>query len=96
MDGNPGAQLGLLGAILVLAALGAAIGLLAGLALRGSGPRIAGDVAAGAVGSVGSGFLLPSFGIETAGSFGGTLGAGIVGAVVLIAGLGLLRKLFTP
>jgi uncharacterized membrane protein YeaQ/YmgE (transglycosylase-associated protein family) len=83
----------LLGAIIRLAAVGAVVGLLAGLIARGSRLRIAGDAAFGALGAVGSGFLLPSLGVEAVTGHVGTFVAGVAGAIVTVPVARLLGHL---
>jgi uncharacterized membrane protein YeaQ/YmgE (transglycosylase-associated protein family) len=71
--------------------IGLLAGWLAGLLMRGRGFGCIGNVLIGAIGGLIGGFLFQFFDVQFAGILGSLLTA-LVGAIVLLAIVGLLRK----
>ncbi|WP_211336762.1 GlsB/YeaQ/YmgE family stress response membrane protein [Rhodovulum iodosum] len=77
--------------LLIVVVIGAVVGWVASLIVKGSGSGFLGDVLFGIGGSILAGYVLPLLGI----SIGGTLGsliAAVIGAVALILIVRLIRK----
>lgn len=81
---------GIIGLVLVVL-VGAIVGWLASLLVKGSGSGFLGDVLYGIGGSILAGWLLPLLGISLGGAVGSLIAA-IVGAVVLILIVRTIRK----
>ncbi len=77
--------------ILILLAVGAIAGWLAGLIMKGSGFGLLGDIGLGIVGALVGGFLFPLVGIQVESILGQIIGA-TVGAVVLLLVVRLFKK----
>jgi uncharacterized membrane protein YeaQ/YmgE (transglycosylase-associated protein family) len=78
-------------AILIILLVGAVAGWLAGVAVKGSGFGLVGDIVIGIVGGIIAGWLLPMIGV----SFGGLVGAIImsaIGAIILLLVIRVLRR----
>lgn len=71
--------------------IGAAIGWLAGLIMKGRGFGLLGNIVVGVVGAFVGGFLFSLLGISWGGPLG-SLGTALVGAVVLVWIVGLFRN----
>jgi len=85
---------GVMGGIIGLAivvVIGAVVGWLASLIVKGSGSGFWGDVLYGIGGSILAGYVLPILGIPLGGAIGSLIAA-IVGAVVLILIVRAVRK----
>ncbi len=77
-------------AIIVMLAIGAVAGWLAGQILSGAGFGLVGNIIVGICGALIAGFLLPGFL-----PFGGILGqiiAATIGAIILLFVIGLIKK----
>ncbi|WP_135506432.1 GlsB/YeaQ/YmgE family stress response membrane protein [Roseovarius aestuariivivens] len=85
-----GAVGGLIGLILVII-VGAVVGWLASLIVKGGGSGFWGDVLIGIGGSILAGYVLPAVGISLGGTVGSFLAA-LIGAVLLILIVRLIRK----
>ena len=81
---------GIIGLLLVIF-IGAIVGWLAGLIVKGHGSGLLGNIAAGVGGSILAGYVLPLLGISIGGTFGSFIAA-LVGAVALILIVRLIRK----
>ncbi len=77
--------------ILIIVAIGAVAGWLAGVIMSGSGFGLPGDIVIGIIGAVIGGFLFGLLGLAAVGLIGQIISA-TVGAVVLIYILRLLKK----
>ena len=77
-------------AIIIMLAIGAVAGLLAGQILSGSGFGLVGNILVGIAGALVAGFLLPGFL-----PFGGIVGqiiSATIGAILLLFVIGLVKK----
>ncbi len=86
-----GAVMGGIIGLIIVVVIGAAVGWLASLIVKGSGSGFWGDVLYGVGGSILAGYVLPLVGISLGGTIGSLIAA-IVGAVVLILIVRTLRK----
>ena len=77
--------------ILIIVAIGAVAGWLAGVIMSGSGFGLLGDIVIGIIGAVVGGFLFGLLGLAAVGLIGQIISA-TVGAVVLIFVLRLVKK----
>jgi uncharacterized membrane protein YeaQ/YmgE (transglycosylase-associated protein family) len=77
--------------ILIIVAIGAVAGWLAGVIMSGSGFGLPGDIVIGIIGAVIGGFLFGLLGLAAVGLIGQIISA-TVGAVVLIYILRLMKK----
>jgi uncharacterized membrane protein YeaQ/YmgE (transglycosylase-associated protein family) len=77
--------------ILIIVAIGAVAGWLAGVIMSGSGFGLLGDIVIGIIGAVIGGFLFGLLGFAAVGLIGQIISA-TVGAVVLIFVLRLMKK----
>jgi uncharacterized membrane protein YeaQ/YmgE (transglycosylase-associated protein family) len=77
--------------ILIIVAIGAVAGWLAGVIMSGSGFGLLGDIVIGIIGAVIGGFLFGLLGLAAVGLIGQIISA-TVGAVVLIFILRLVKK----
>jgi uncharacterized membrane protein YeaQ/YmgE (transglycosylase-associated protein family) len=77
--------------ILIIVAIGAIAGWLAGVIMSGSGFGLLGDIIVGIIGAVVGGFLFGLLGITAVGLIGQIISA-TVGAIVLIYIIRLLKK----
>jgi uncharacterized membrane protein YeaQ/YmgE (transglycosylase-associated protein family) len=77
--------------ILIIVAIGAVAGWLAGVIMSGSGFGLLGDIVIGIIGAVVGGFLFGLLGLTAVGLIGQIISA-TVGAVVLIYIIRLLKK----
>jgi len=77
--------------LLIYLAVGALVGWLAGIIVKGRGFGIIGNVIVGIVGSVLGGFLFGLLGI-TAGGFLGSIIMATIGAVILLYIIGVIKR----
>ena len=77
--------------ILIIVAIGAVAGWLAGVIMSGSGFGLLGDIVIGIIGAVIGGFLFGLLGLAAVGLIGQIISA-TVGAIVLIYIIRLLKK----
>jgi uncharacterized membrane protein YeaQ/YmgE (transglycosylase-associated protein family) len=77
--------------LLIILAIGAVAGWLAGIIMKGSGFGLLGDIVIGIIGAFIGGFLFGLLGLAAGGLIGQIISA-TVGAVVLIFVLRLLKK----
>jgi len=90
-DAAVGAAAGGIAALLIIVVIGAAVGWVASLIVKGSGSGLVMDVIFGIGGSFLAGYLLPLLGISLGGMIGGFIAA-VIGAVILILIVRLIRK----
>lgn len=79
-------------AILIWIAVGAVAGWLAGLAMRGAGFGLVGNILVGIVGAVVAGFLLPRIGIAIGGNIVASILNAFIGAIIVLFVIGLFRR----
>ncbi len=72
--------------------IGAVAGWLAGLAMKGRGFGVLGNIVVGVVGAILGGYLFGVLGVSTGGGVLGSLITAFVGAVVLLFLVGLIKK----
>jgi uncharacterized membrane protein YeaQ/YmgE (transglycosylase-associated protein family) len=72
--------------------IGAAAGLLAGLAVKGGGFGLIGDIIVGIVGAFFGGWLLPRLGINLGVGLVPVIASATIGAIVLLFVLRLIRR----
>lgn len=80
-------------ALLVLLLIGAIAGYLAGIIVKGYGFGLAGNIVVGIVGAVLAGAVLPRLGLFAGGDIVGQIISATIGAVGLLAAIGLVRRL---
>ena len=78
--------------LLILLAIGAVAGWLAGIIMKGSGFGLIGDIIIGIIGAVVGGYLFSNFGISAGGGILGAIITGTVGAVLLLFVIGLIKR----
>ena len=78
--------------LLILLAIGAVAGWLAGIIMKGSGFGLIGDIIIGIVGAVVGGYIFSTFGISAGGGILGAIITGTVGAVLLLFIIGLIKR----
>jgi uncharacterized membrane protein YeaQ/YmgE (transglycosylase-associated protein family) len=78
--------------LLVVIAIGAVVGWLASLVVKGTSPGLFGDVIMGIAGAFVAGFLLPCLGINTSGTVVSGIFASVAGAAGLLLLVRLLRR----
>ena len=77
--------------ILIFLAIGAVAGWLAGTLMKGGGFGLIGNIVVGIIGSVVGGLLFGLLGLSANGMIGSLVTA-TVGAIVLLFGVGLIKK----
>ena len=77
--------------LLIFLALGAVAGWLAGLIMKGGGFGLIVNIIVGIVGAIVGGWVFSFFGFESTGLVGAMITA-VVGAVILLAVIGLFKK----
>ena len=77
--------------ILIFLAIGAVAGWLAGTLMKGGGFGLIGNIVVGIIGSVVGGLLFGLLGLSANGMIGSIVTA-TVGAIVLLFGVGLIKK----
>lgn len=80
-----------LSTLIIILVIGALAGWLAGMATKGRGFGLLGDLAVGMLGALLGGFLLSAFGIAFYGLLGALLSA-FIGAVVLLFLIRLIKR----
>ncbi len=80
-------------ALLVLLLIGAAAGFLAGVIVKGYGFGIVGNIVVGIIGALIAGVVLPRLGVFPGGDIIGQIISATVGAVGLLAVIGVVRRL---
>jgi uncharacterized membrane protein YeaQ/YmgE (transglycosylase-associated protein family) len=80
-------------ALLVLLIIGAIAGYLAGVIVKGYGFGLVGNIIVGIVGAVLAGVVLPRLGLLPGGDIIGQIISATIGAIGLLAVIGLVRRL---
>ena len=78
--------------ILYTLIIGAIIGWLAGVIMKGGGFGLIGDIVVGIIGAVIGGWVFGLLGVSAGDSLVGTLLTGVVGAVILIALVRVIKR----
>lgn len=79
-------------ALLLLLAIGAVAGLLAGLIVKGYGFGLVGNILVGIGGAMLGGIILPRLGLYPSGDIVGQVGSATLGAVALLVLIGFIRR----
>ena len=79
-------------ALIIWLVIGAVAGWLAGLIMEGYGFGLIGNIVVGIVGALIAGWLLPKLGFVLIGGIGGAIINAVIGAVILLAAIGFVRK----
>ena len=79
-------------ALIIWLVIGAVAGWLAGLIMEGYGFGLIGNIVVGIVGALIAGWLLPKLGFVLIGGIGAAIINAVIGAVVLLAVIGLFKK----
>ncbi|HWR95447.1 MAG TPA: GlsB/YeaQ/YmgE family stress response membrane protein [Arenimonas sp.] len=77
--------------LIVFLVIGAIVGWLAGVIMKGGGFGVIGNIIVGILGAMLGGWLLPRLGVTIGGEFGGFITA-VIGAVILLFIVGLLKR----
>lgn len=91
MEEQIGTGLGIFAGLLIVVLVGAVVGYVASLIVKGGGSGFWGDVFAGIGGSLLAGWLLPLLGIHLGGLIGSLI-ASVIGAVILLLIFRMIRK----
>ena len=78
--------------LLIILAIGAIAGWLAGILFKGSGFGLPGDIIIGILGGFLGGWLLPRLGVHIGTGYGGLILTATLGALVLLFVISLIRK----
>ncbi len=78
--------------ILIILAIGAVAGWLAGLVFKGGGFGLLGNIVVGIIGGVIGGWLLPKLGVHIGSGMGGVIITSVLGALVLLLIVNMLKK----
>lgn len=84
--------MGVVAGLVVLAVLGAIIGWLASLLIRGTGLGLGKDIALGIVGSIVGGWLFQALGLSIGGGVIGAFAPPLVGAVLVLLVVKAIRR----
>jgi uncharacterized membrane protein YeaQ/YmgE (transglycosylase-associated protein family) len=79
-------------ALIIWLVIGAVAGWLAGLIMEGYGFGLIGNIVVGIVGALIAGWLLPKLGFVLIGGIGAAIINAVIGAVILLAAIGFVRK----
>lgn len=77
--------------LIIFLLIGALVGWLAGVIMKGGGFGLIGNIIVGILGSILGGWLLPKLGLGIGGEFGGFITA-VIGAVILLFIVRLINK----
>jgi uncharacterized membrane protein YeaQ/YmgE (transglycosylase-associated protein family) len=77
--------------LIIFLVIGALVGWLAGVIMKGGGFGVIGNIIVGILGAMLGGWLLPKLGVTIGGEFGGFITA-VIGAVILLFIVGLIKK----
>jgi uncharacterized membrane protein YeaQ/YmgE (transglycosylase-associated protein family) len=77
--------------LIIFLVIGALVGWLAGMIMKGGGFGVIGNIIVGILGAMLGGWLLPKLGITIGGEFGGFITA-VIGAVILLFIVGLIKR----
>lgn len=78
--------------IAIMVVVGAVVGWLASLVVKGSGSGFWGDVLIGIGGSILAGFLFPAIGVNMGSGFVGALVPALIGAVIFLLIIRVIRR----
>jgi len=78
--------------LLILLAIGAVAGFLAGIIIDGYGFGLVGNIVVGVIGSFLGGWLLPQLGLFPGGNLVGQIASATAGAVVLLVLISFVRR----
>jgi uncharacterized membrane protein YeaQ/YmgE (transglycosylase-associated protein family) len=79
--------------LLIILAVGAVAGWLAGLVFKGEGFGLLGNIIVGILGGVIGGWLLPKVGVSIGGGISGSILIAAIGALVLLLIVNVLKKM---
>jgi len=79
-------------ALIIWLVIGAVAGWLAGLIMEGYGFGLIGNIVVGIVGALIAGWLLPKLGFVLIGGIGAVIINAVIGAVILLAAIGFVKK----
>jgi len=79
-------------ALIIWLVIGAVAGWLAGLIMEGYGFGLIGNIVVGIVGALIAGWLLPKLGFVLIGGIGAAIINAVIGAVILLAIIGFVKK----
>ena len=77
--------------LIIFLCIGALVGWLAGMIMKGGGFGVIGNIIVGILGAMLGGWLLPKLGLTIGGDFGGFITA-VIGAVILLFIVGLIKR----
>lgn len=77
--------------LIIFLLIGALVGWLAGVIMKGGGFGLIGNIVVGILGSILGGWLLPKLGLGIGGEFGGFITA-VIGAVILLFIVRLIKE----
>ena len=77
--------------LIIFLLIGALVGWLAGVIMKGGGFGLIGNIIVGILGSILGGWLLPKLGLGIGGEFGGFITA-VIGAVILLFIVRLIKE----
>ena len=77
--------------LIIFLCIGALVGWLAGMIMKGGGFGVIGNIIVGILGAMLGGWLLPKLGLTIGGEFGGFITA-VIGAVILLFIVGLIKR----
>lgn len=77
--------------LIIFLVIGALVGWLAGVIVKGGGFGLLGDIVVGILGSIFGGWLLPKLGFVIGGEYGGFITA-VIGAVILLIIVRLIKR----
>ena len=80
-------------AILIILGIGAVAGWLAGIIMKGGGFGLIGDIVIGIIGAFVGGFVLGKLGISLGAGIVGEIFSTTIGAVILLAVIGVIKKI---
>lgn len=92
MEQAIGAGLGTVSAILIIVVIGAIVGWIASLVVKGTGSGLFVDILVGIGGSAIAGFLAPKLGISLGGGIVGAIIPAVIGAIILLLIIKMIRR----
>ncbi len=90
LKNNTGGNMDII-SLLIFLAVGALVGWLAGIIVKGRGFGVIGNIVVGVVGAVMGGFVFGLLGITTGGLLGSII-MGTIGAVILLSIIGVIKR----
>lgn len=92
MEETVGTGMGIVAGLLIAIVVGALVGWVASLLVKGSGSGLVKDVLIGIGGSIVASYLLPMIGVPLGESWFGAFAAAVIGAVLLLLLIKLIRR----